>query len=159
MAKITSTFIRTYTEKEKAENIIALYRASTMSEKHLGRNWYGMANILCRNLSRQHDLAIETVAGLFSAFSPLQPLRKNIANVRTYLSGDKVSYLGIQMKKAESILSGYDPDNVLTGPKENSFYHNLLLNGMYITVDSHIFASVISIDHWKCGFASQTQES
>ena len=63
------------------------------------------------------------------------------------------------MKKAESILSGDDPDNVLTGPKENSFYHNLLLNGMYITVDSHIFASVISIDHWKCGFASQTQES
>lgn len=141
-----------------------VYDLATNKEK--SDQWYTEAYQFCQQLAQEYNFPIETIAKVVATLSPIQkwetnqkfaikcldvftsffPILQEIADENTPLSDlfdmtyfPYVHMFSAQSIKAYQILFGYD---VVLGQKIESFYHNIMLDNSYVTVDS-LAASIV----------------
>lgn len=127
------------------QNIIDVYNQANPSEKEFARNWYAHFRDDIINATNEYEIPykdrIRSLCGITAAYSPQRTPRVNLLHLRQFLADPRrpVVHSPVQDKKARLILNGADPDIVLSGPKENAFYHAICGNETAITIDSHAY--------------------
>lgn len=120
-------------------NILRVWEASTDDERNAGRDWYGEASNLARELDPQNP---RRAAGVIAALSPQLSWTRN-ADLACRLYGDgsldESHGLGANIRKANRIHAGEDPDEILGGHKVRAFFSNIAdpAASPAVTVDRH----------------------
>lgn len=110
-----------------------------------GLYWYAEAYDKCEALAKEYGLSLEQSIAIVAVLSPKCPWDKNIFNAIVVITGQGTpTALGPNIKKAQRILNGEPPLNVLGGNKVRSFYSNILNRGFdsSVTIDTHILRAV-----------------
>lgn len=128
--------------------ILRAYRAASPSDLEDGTTWYPRANEWCEELAREYGTTLEVVAGLTAVLSPGCPWERNQGATTAALVAHKykdalpshISVYGyLAIDKAQRILNGVDPLDVLSGPKVSAFYACLVAptTSRAVVVDRH----------------------
>jgi len=119
-------------------NILKIYRSASPEQVEAGMTWY----------FRAHDLAVELAgdsaigAGVIAALSPNCSWDQNVVMARRAFDTGVVSgTFGDAERKAQAILDGGDPREILGGRKVRSFFENIVdpSNPVPVTVDRHSY--------------------
>jgi len=123
--------------------------ATYPSEREDGLGWYDAAGSWVKHLARMHNLTEECVAGIAATLSPRLPWSRAIKLTELMLDGEDISSLalGRQVRKAQNIRSGLDAEVVVSGMKVTAFYHNLLGEYQWVTIDKWSFDQVSGRDY------------
>lgn len=93
---------------------------------------------------------VSKLVGIAAAFSPQKNPSCNLCLLRQFVAwhwikteqpARPIVHCKAQDRKAFAILQGADPANVLCGPKESAFYHNIMGDPSYVTIDGHAYAA------------------
>jgi hypothetical protein len=131
---------------KNTKNILSVFEQATDAERVVGMNWYFRANSDARTFSRSYSLPVKVTAGVLAALSPNQSWRNNTkASAQVFLRWNQgESLAGVpaypaSIAKAESILKGGNPGDILKGLKTTSFYNNIVSpwTSSSVTVDGH----------------------
>jgi hypothetical protein len=140
-----------------ARHILKIYRQATADERAGGRVWYKDAHDLARSIAEANGLTVDTVAGILAALSPSVAWDDNVSVTRELIHTGKVRVYGgyrANLRKAERILAGENPRDVLGGHKVTAFYRLIRDGGndVDVVVDAHA-ASIADGKHylWKQG--------
>lgn len=103
-----------------------------------GTAWYDVALAEARTLDGADG---EQGAGVIAALSPLTPWGKNVERARLAFQRGEAGGLtfGLHARRADRILNGEHPLDVLGGNKVRSFYHCILGSDWHVTIDRHAF--------------------
>lgn len=120
------------------ENIVSVFDRATNAEVEDGLFWYPRANQIAREIA---DGDVSRGAGVIAALSPLMPWDRNVALARAaFDNGQAHGGLGRNVAKADAIIAGADPLDVLGGDKVRSFYANIVNPwGDAVTIDRHAY--------------------
>jgi hypothetical protein len=114
---------RVYAANPNSARIVEVYRLATIEELDGGLNWYRDANAFAQSLDPERP---ERAAGVIAALSPLKSWEDNVKlAARAYDQGFASGVLGANARKADAILSGADPLEVLAGNKVCNFYKSI----------------------------------
>lgn len=107
-----------------------------------GLDWYNRTAAEARRLA-SGDVAMG--AGVIAALSPLAPWGLNLQRARLAFERGDANGLtfGAHTRKANRIMAGEDPDDVLSGPKVRSFYECIMGSTTAVCVDRHAIAIVM----------------
>lgn len=128
--------------------ILRAYRAASPQDLEDGKTWYPRAHQWCEELAEEYGTTLETVAGLTAVLSPGCPWDRNqsatVAALVAHRYEDElprhISVYGmLALDKAQRILNGDDPEDVLSGPKVSAFYSCLVApaTARAVVVDRH----------------------
>jgi len=124
---------------------VALFHEATAAELAHGLTWYTDANRWCAQVARRHGLSTRQVCGIVAALSPRTEwgLNKRRA-VQLITTGDTHGFTDGR-RKAQRILEGEHPDDVLGGPKVRAFYDCLArpLESDSVVIDRHAFDATV----------------
>jgi hypothetical protein len=118
------------------DNILAVLDRATPKQVVEGMNWYADAHSFARTLDRRYTRA----AGIIAALSPQTSWATNrMLATRAYADGTASGSLGASCAKADAILSGLAPLDVLGGDKVRSFFDNIARpkTSQAVTIDRH----------------------
>lgn len=131
-------------------NILAVFFSANESERYDGTYWYSRAHQLTNRLAAKYDVSSELVAGVIAALSPNNKWERNILDaenmIRAYKCGDdlaniKVGTFGRNKSKAQAILQGTKPDNILGGLKVRAFFECIAYPSCEsVCVDGHAYS-------------------
>ena len=135
------------------DNILSVYYRSNELDKVQGKSWYETAHNVCKGLSTNYGLPLDTVTGVVSALSPNNKSDRNLIDAENMIRAlcndieyPKVCTFHTQKDKAVMILENtYDnPNNIMGVFKCNktiAFYRGITTQGHCneITVDGHAF--------------------
>jgi hypothetical protein len=126
------------------ERLVTLYRSATPAELAAGLGWYSQAHDTATTLAAEHGIPVSSVAAIIAALSQRSDWIRNLDRTRELLATGETYGLGRSVDKARRILSGEDPERVLSGPKVRAFWSNIAdpLNSRAITIDRHAFDAV-----------------
>jgi len=111
---------RTYAFRPRTSNILAVLGQATVAELDEGLNWYREAHALAHRLD---PTSPEHAAGVIAAMSPITPWERNVhLALRAYEDGEASGTLGRNVEKANRILRGEHPLDVLSGDKVRAFF-------------------------------------
>ncbi len=117
-----------------ADNILATFVKASDDDISDGVEWYGRALDLATELDPTN---VRRAVGIIAVLSPMTSWPLNVRKAReVYATGTTVG-LSKNVAKAEAIFNGANPDDVVSGPKVLSFYHNILGDNAKVTVDRH----------------------
>lgn len=121
--------------KPSTRNILRVLRHDATAEDFaIGQDWYARAWELACDLDSANPYR---AAGVIAAMSPLQSWGVNAKCARDIYAG-KPWGLSANVAKAQLILAGNEPLDVLKGAKVRSFYANIVgMRGSIVTVDRH----------------------
>lgn len=121
--------------------VLRVYRAGGGE----GLDWYRTANRWCDEVATRHNLLLPTVCGVVAALSPRLGWEMNKRLAVAAVEGKPVGALGGNVRKAEAILAGADPLDVLGGFKVRSFFQALLEpdNPDTVVIDRHAVGIVL----------------
>lgn len=112
-------------EAERA--LVARYREADEETEQLGSGWYRRSRVVARSLARAHGTSLSVAAGVLAAVSPRIRWSSNIAVADALLGGKPVAgVFGSNLRKAERIIDGEKPLNVLGGDKVRAFYRAIM---------------------------------
>lgn len=121
-------------------NILRVYRSATDAQLMTGLRWYDDAHSLALALDPTNPAR---AAGVIAALSPMVRWNVNVRlAVRAYADGVASGGLSTSCAKANRILAGEAPLDVLKGNKVRAFYLNMLAPSDPsggVTVDRHAF--------------------
>jgi hypothetical protein len=130
--------------KPTIDNILAVYRAARPEQIAAGLQWYADAHTFALAISGGD---IVTGAGVIAALSPQMSWSQNmVCASRTFVEGFASGNTGANNEKANRILRGESPDEVLgwnnpkakSGHKVRNFYRNIVNpTGPECTIDRH----------------------
>lgn len=135
---LTPAGVSVYTRR-----ILALYRSAGPDALATGREWYPHAHGIARDLEEATYgvVTARAAAGVIAALSPQNLWSKNLADARKAVHARSASglHVGCQTRKADAILAGADPLDVLAGPKERAFFGNIAdpSDPFPVTIDRH----------------------
>lgn len=119
-------------------NVLKVYRRATAADIVDGRAWYAVAHELATELA-PHD--VRQAAGVIAALSPRLRWTGNVRAARNaYATGHASGVLKANARKADAILAGADPADVLGGHKVRAFYACIVSAGTdpdAVCVDMH----------------------
>lgn len=111
---------RVYAANPNSARIVDVWRQATVKEMVEGMDWYKDANALAVRLSPADPAS---AAGVIAALSPMMSWGQNInIAVRAYADGKASGALFSNVAKADRILAGERPEDVLGGDKVRAFY-------------------------------------
>lgn len=132
-------------------NLVAIYELATSEQHDQGINWYQLAHDWCVATAKHFSLPLKTVVGITAALSPSNSWERNQRDVylviQEFNEGNRIAEnikataWNTMVWKAIEILEGDDPEYLLTSPKIQCFYQNILNPK---TVDNEI----VTIDRW-----------
>ena len=117
-------------------NILATLKRATASEIDHGASWYPMANAI----ASECPAGTEAGAGIIAALSPMMPWERNVMLARRTFEAGTLDggALTSNVLKANRIMAGESPLDVLGGDKVRSFFTNIVdPMGDNVTVDRH----------------------
>lgn len=119
-------------------NVTKAYRLATDLDREEGMAWYVSARTYAATL----DDNVNRAAGVIAALSPLQLWPVNMRMAAAMYDGRRNCGLSANVAKAERILNGEEPLDVLGGKKVRSFYLNIIGSGNdeAVTIDRHAIA-------------------
>ncbi len=139
-------------------NLLACYQRASTFDVAQGLVWYSNANQTAQWLAGSYHVSLESACGVLAALSPGNPWDKNITDaeefIRAYVSGNRGRYLpkvgsyGRKNRvKAERILTGKFPLDVLGGDKVRAFYSNILCPDArgIVTIDRHAKCCAVGV--------------
>lgn len=109
-----------------------------------GIAWYKQAHYICKDLAKQYNTKLETVASIISALSPRNRWDQNIKDTMTVLDAihrdltpDDVKVCTFHKNKRKAFLLGKDQASITDKSlKTFSFVNNIAnLDASYITID------------------------
>jgi hypothetical protein len=111
------------------------FRLATDADIDDGMHWYDYA----RDFAASLDSNVERAAGVIAALSPQQSWPVNKRMAAEFYNGRRNVHTAPNVSKAERILQGETPLDILGGPKVRAFYTNIM--GMdtteAVTIDRH----------------------
>lgn len=122
--------------KPLTRNITSTYRAATGAERAEGKSWYATAREVAVSLDPGNPVK---AAAVIAVLSPRLAWHKNVKAAGEAYAGLTPRVLGANANKALRILSGENPDTVVSGPKVRAFWHAIVNPGdpRAIVVDRH----------------------
>lgn len=116
-------------------NITKAFRLSTATDRLDGMHWYDYA----RDYAASLDTDVSRAAGILAALSPQQSWPVNKKMAAEFYGGRRDVHTTDNVVKAERILNGETPLDILGGPKVRAFYANIM--GIdtteAVTIDRH----------------------
>ena len=114
---------RVYAANPNSARIVDVFAEASVAELDAGVNWYADANAFARTLDPEHP---ERAAGVIAALSPMKDWENNcILAARAYEQGYASGALRANTAKADAIMAGADPLDVLGGNKVRNFYASI----------------------------------
>lgn len=129
----------TYTER-RVQNILAMLGMATADEYTAGVRWYEAAHKLAASLAHRYGYSVRTMAGVIAVISPQISWSRNVEVATLGASdGEVTGCLPRNAEKANRMLAGEDPDDVIRGPKVTNFFRNIITSGENdgVTIDRH----------------------
>lgn len=106
--------------RPRAANIERVFRDASADQYDAGMRWYHDAHEAAVRLD---PINPDRAAGVIAALSPQTDWARNLELTRrAYTNGYASGTLGRSIDKANAILAGADPLDVLRGPKTRAFY-------------------------------------
>ena len=130
---------RTYAFRPRTSNILAVFDQASVAELDEGLNWYREAHALAVRLNPSDPIQ---AAGVIAALSPITPWERNVnLAIRAYEDGYASGSLGRNCTKADQIMAGNDPLDVLKGDKVRAFFNCIAYpeTSQTVCVDRHAF--------------------
>lgn len=131
-------------------NVTRLFRQASDAELEAGLRWYPEAHVFAADLAEQSGHPVSTAAAIVAAVSPRLGWdhNKRLAE-RIILTGDASSgYLGSGLRRAQRLLDGERPFDVLTSRKILNFYVSILsAGGEGVCVDRHAYDVATNTRH------------
>lgn len=129
---------RVYAANPNSARIVDVWRQATVAELVAGLDWYKDANALAVELAPANPNA---AAGVIAALSPMMDWEQNkVVARRAYADGKASGALFSNCKKADRILAGERPEDVLGGNKVRAFYSIIAdPSSTAVCVDRHAF--------------------
>lgn len=130
------------------QNILDVYNSANVDQFLSGQEWYGDSFRIVAALADQYGYSRSIVAGVIAAVSPLNSWGHNInlagRIIARHAQGIPVTdgYLKNGLEKANAILSGSNPEDVLKSNKIRNFYFSILTAGLTsaVCVDRHAYS-------------------
>lgn len=122
--------------KHLVNRVLDEYWRATDEDVEVGLAWYDAALAEACALDQADG---RRGAGVIAALSPLAPWGKNLARARaTFERGtaDGLTF-GMHTRKANRILAGEAPLDVLSGPKVRAFFRCIIGDGDVVCIDRH----------------------
>lgn len=128
-----------YSQTPTAENVVNMFRQATGAEIIAGMNWYREAHDIGSRIASGDSTK---GAGVLAALSPMMGWDRNVMLAEKAFSEGKASGgLKRNCEKADKIMSGENPLDVLGGDKVRNFYLAILdpENSIGVVIDRHAF--------------------
>lgn len=130
---------RVYAARPNSQRIVDVYRFATLAELDEGMNWYRTARALAVAISPESP---ETGAGVIAALSPMMRWDRNMMlAIRAFEDGEASGALYGNVAKANAIMAGAAPLDVLGGDKVRNFYGAIAdpNSATAVCIDRHAF--------------------
>ena len=114
-------------------------------------SWYHAKHVVLSEVADFTGYSVDVVCGVVAVISPLQRWTRNLENavslIYKHIDGIDISTTKTKWgcfapnkRKAQRILKGEDPINVISGAKVSAFYHNLRYpqSSTSVTIDSRM---------------------
>lgn len=124
------------------ELLLDHYQRATAEQADAGGRWYRESRRQARRLSREHGVTMATAAGVIAALSPRVQWAVNLRMADAMLGGRPAGGLGASLAKAQAIIEGCRPLDVLRGPKTRAFYRAIMGDESAVTVDVWMMRAV-----------------
>ena len=125
-------------------NLDNYFSLATDSDIDNGIAWYKQAHYICKDISKQYDTPIDTVASILSALSPRNRWNQNIKDtisvlnaIRNNLSPNDIKVCTFHRNKHKAFLLGQGKEYITEKSlKTFNFVKNIAdLNEDYVTID------------------------
>ena len=125
-------------------NLDNYFALATDSDIDNGIAWYKQAHYICKDLAKQYNTKLETVASIISALSPRNKWPQNIKDTITVLDAihrnltpDDIKVCTFHKNKRKAFLLGKDQVSITDKSlKTFSFVNNIAnLDASYVTID------------------------
>jgi hypothetical protein len=128
------------------QNIVSAWQRATPAEIEAGTHWYGNARDYAETMAAGTGYTVEQCAAVIAALSPKQDWQVNkrsaLACLQAHARGEELPsvHYPVQVAKARRALVGGVPmTDILQGPKESAFFHNIVGSPDFVTVDRWAF--------------------
>ena len=130
----------------ETKNIIAVYNRASAAELEDGLTWYPNAHDIANQLGNGD---VKFGAALLAVTSPMQKWDRNVkVAFHAVEYGDPYPGMRQTMDKVSRLLSGENPDTVVSGQKVTSFYNNIVdPYGPHVTIDRHAYDIAVGKRH------------
>lgn len=141
--------MRTRDKQRLARHIVDTWNQATPHEVQDGLRWYREARSLAESLDPSNP---RKAAAVIAVLSPLTSWTRNVDLAVDAYAGRPLGCLSSNASKAQRILSGEDPDQVVKGSKVRAFWRAITdpSDGSAIVIDRHAvevaFGKVMSDD-------------
>jgi hypothetical protein len=129
-------------------NVTRIFRAATPAQSEAGMAWYADARNIAEVFANFHGIPVGTAAGVIAALSPLQSWGANVSLAARLIAAGGLSegYLSDGLGKANAILAGAAPADVLTSDKVGNFYRCIVAAGETsdVCVDRHAYSLAVN---------------
>lgn len=123
-----------------AWNVLDVWRKATPDELNEGLEWYSIAHNAAIELDPKN---VTRAAGIIAALSPMVNWKRNLEMARFVYANGHANGLGLRgnCRKAEAILNGSDPLDILGGEKVRTFFQTIVNPGIdgLVVIDRHAF--------------------
>lgn len=130
-------------------NVTRVFRTATPEQIATATDWYTDAHRLAQVLADRYNVTLATAAGVIAALSPLNSWGANVNLAARFLAagGLTAGYLSLGLRKAQRILDGERPEDVLTTNKVGAFYEGIMRAGNTdrVCVDRHAWS--VAVNH------------
>lgn len=119
-------------------NITKIFRQTTAEDRLSGLSWYATAREVAATLDPADPVR---AAAVLAVLSPRTSWAQNIRLAQDAYAGRKVGALGANVRKAEALLAGADPEDVVTGAKVRTFWRTIVdpSDPRAVVIDRHAF--------------------
>lgn len=133
----------TFTDTPSVSNVLAVYNGASAHAMREGLSWYLDAHNVSRTLADSYGLPVAAVAGIIAALSPMNGWENNKRKAAQLLAQGNGDGCGLRknVAKAEAILAGADPLDILGGDKVRAFFATILdpFGDIDPVIDRHAF--------------------
>ena len=121
---------------EHVQRIMEMYQKATPEFKEGGHSWYEKAHDIAAKMTPGQ---VEKGAGIIAALSPQTGWGRNLMLAGQMIKTGTAKHTTDSLQKAERILQGEHPLDVLRGQKVTSFYKNIVdpSDPNPVTIDRH----------------------
>ena len=121
-----------------ASGYMAWWEAADDEAREAGFSWYGYARGFARALAKEAGVPLSVAAGVTAVLSPRVRWAQNKGAARTMLlDGQRPKGpIGTSIAKAERIIAGERPRDVVSGPKVSAFYRQIMGDNNATVIDT-----------------------
>lgn len=128
-------------------NVLDVLGSATTAQVDAGMTWYAEAHDFASYLSTTYGLSVSAAAGVIASGSPMTGWGLNKRNAERWISqGFADKYLPPMILKADAIINGADPLDILNSDKVRNFYLCIASEGMHessVCIDRHAWSVAI----------------